>query len=656
MIAQNIIIAHESLLEYPKTVLQYTKFECGISIPDTVQQQINEFFSDSNSINPAYALTSYKGINPYNAHDISVEIVFTHQSSVQIKRYGFYYQNYSYTNDSLQWIPIGNPKFLVRFSTDLIGLWTAKVIMKIQSMQMQIEFIAFSFVCLPNETSPGYIIAKKNNAYLEYTNTNKTMVLIGLNIPHPQIVPRSSPLFNNYSVTHYKQYFKYFVQAAGAHCNFIRVALVGSYTSAPEFDKILNYNQRQPYMFEFDTLLHFAEKNNIYFQIIGDSFGPYVISWDLNPYQYISGIRNPLDVFTSDVAREIYKQRIRYIYSRWGYSTSFCMYQIINEIDQIVYKNQKLSSEIIYNWVSDIANYITEDLQYPIIVTTNFAGFDSFPYVFALDNIDVTTIHYYGKNRNHDLVALYSRVQNEWNLFKKPVIIDETGGNDSYGNIDAQSDLLYKNRLFSTVFSGGAGAAVQYYWNVYMSQEGDVRSSYVWYNKLLNDYLNILDSLHIYNYNYLQFSPQRFPQFESKELYNVPLYDTLFSLVEQFALCDSSKQIILGWVHNRSHYWANEVSDSLLYPKDDDYTKKPILIDYKNPNVLVGEYVIMYDLLPSMSYEISWYSTRKSQEKITKINEGILQFTTNSEGVSQKIYPPFSAEEFDFLFIAKKIE
>ncbi|HRS18072.1 MAG TPA: hypothetical protein P5243_01110, partial [Bacteroidales bacterium] len=128
MIAQNIIIAHESLLEYPKTVLQYTKFECGISIPDTVQQQINEFFSDSNSINPAYALTSYKGINPYNAHDISVEIVFTHQSSVQIKRYGFYYQNYSYTNDSLQWIPIGNPKFLVRFSTDLIGLWTAKVI------------------------------------------------------------------------------------------------------------------------------------------------------------------------------------------------------------------------------------------------------------------------------------------------------------------------------------------------------------------------------------------------------------------------------------------------------------------------------------------------------------------------------------------------
>lgn len=644
---------HDSI-DYPHHVLQFKKFECAIPLADTLKQAIVAFVKDSNSINPDYVLSNYNGLNPYNSNDIHVRVLFTHQSGKEITRYGFYYQDFVYSSDTAYWIAQGDAMFLVRFSTELPGSWVAHIQIESKKYGLLYTYNPMLFECVADSSSPGYIKAIKNERYFECSNTQKTFFINGLNIPHPKVIPIQSPLFKKNSVANFKDYTTYFKKAADAQCNFIRIALIGSYTSAPEFDALLNYTQRQSFMFEFDSIIEFAEHNNIYFQIIGDSFGPYIMGWPYNPYQTIPGIQTPLDVFDSEVAREYYKQRIRYIFSRWGYSPAFCMFEIINEIDQIEYQKQKLSRNTIFSWTSNMADYISNELQYPIMLTSNYAGFDKPPYVFALDNIDLVTVHYYGKSRNHDLQNLYGRIAIDWQTFEKPIIIDETGGHDSHGSFDRMSELIYKNRLFSTAFSGGAGTAIQYYWDVYLPKNKHVRQTPVWYNKIMFDYLSVLDSLHITNFNTLQFSPQRYPNYTQQNMYAVKSYDTIHSLVEQFALRDSAKQIVLGWVHNRSHYWVNQVTDSVSFPLDDDDTTVPISIDWKNPNPLIGEYVYIFDLLPQSTYQITWFSTLKTQETMQEITDCMSNFTTNSEGKSEKIYPPFNSQEFDFLFVVRK--
>ncbi|OQA95663.1 MAG: hypothetical protein BWY22_02082 [Bacteroidetes bacterium ADurb.Bin217] len=639
---------------YTDSIKQYEKFEYLIPLHDSIRNAISLFINDSMAHTPDYVLSNYSGINPYNPNDIDVSVRFVHESGQEIIRYGFYYQQFEYSSDTSYWVPKDSATFLVRFSTNITGNWNAHVRVESEKYGLIYTYKPIEFTCTPDSLARGYLQKTKNNRYFEYSHTNKTFVMHGLNIPHPKVVPPNSPLFKKYSVLHFKEYAAYFEKAAKARCNFIRVALIGSYTSAPEFDVLSNFTNRQAFMQEFDSIIEFAETHGMYLEIIGDSFGPYLMGWQFNPYKHISDVSTPLDVFNSAEARMYYKHRIRYIFSRWGYSPAFSTYQIINEIDQISYNSEKLLRTTIFSWTSEMADYITNTLQYPIMLTSNYAGFDMKPYVFALDNIDVVTIHYYGNFRNHDILNLYGRVKTDWKTFNKPIIIDETGGHHSYGTYDKISPLLYKNRLFSTTFSGGAGSAIQYYWDVYLPKNAPVEQTCIWYHSYLDEFISILDSLTITNFNTLQFEPQRYPEYTNKNMYNFKEYDLEHSLIEQFALIDSSKNTIIGWTHNRSQYWANHTGDSTVWPSDDDIPTKPIAIDWKNTNNSLHTFVTFTQLPPNATYKITWYSTKENQKNMEKMKNCINSFTTDENGNSEQIFPPFSDIEFDFLFIAQK--
>lgn len=426
---------------------QYQKVEIGIELPPEIAILVGRYVYGG----------GLQGINPYLEWELAVRVVFTHlETNVSDTIDAFYYQQFSrftnyegdnfpmprnklgYTDAEYQalggWneVPLAY-QFMARFVPFKAGMWQFEAYVeraeKIEKYPVQ------SFYVVANNNNP-FIEVSPQGRYL-YKN-NAVFQPIGCNISWPETKKEFDSVFaqknliysngekkflpENYrSVTVsprvYEKYNEQILKMNKYGANWFRI-IMSPESSDIEFEELGNYTKRLHQAYELDELLALAEQNDFYIQwcmlahftFKNKVYGITHWDWDdeegANVYAYRKAfnLENPIDFFKSEEARGYYKQRIRYILARWGYSAHIGLFEVMSEISNVGSEEFENSSfyddnyPVFVAWQEDIAAYIKKNYFGKIhLLTSSYSGMkhaEDKSY-FTQDNFDVMGTNIY---------------------------------------------------------------------------------------------------------------------------------------------------------------------------------------------------------------------------------------------------------------------
>ncbi len=203
---------------------------------------------------------------------------------------------------------------------------------------------------------------------------------------------------------------------------------------------------------------------------LADSLHIYVM---LTLGQGASGIReggfaaNSADFFVNPQSKERYKNRLRYIVGRWGYSTSICAWELFNEIDNVQFsdRDNPISAESIVAWHDEMSTYIKQIDPYKHLVTTSISHRD-LTGLNTLKNIDINQKHIYKNTASiPDQIVKYEAE------FGKPYVIGEFAfewdWSKNFDDFATDMDLDYKHGLWFGLFTPTPILPMSWWWEYF---------------------------------------------------------------------------------------------------------------------------------------------------------------------------------------------
>lgn len=372
----------------------------------------------------------------------------------------FYYQDFT-VEENGELIPLNEPHYRVRFSPDMSGVWEIKLILTDQTGEDQTEWQAF-FV--ENSNVSGFLQLSSNQKQLVDHN-GQLVFLSGENITWTSNYPGYDPMAH------------YFEQLSENGGNFAKLMLTpwGYHIEWIE-GGLRNYMPRQIDAFMLDSLFNMAHNLELYLQLAFSihnelNFGFPAEDWTSNPYNIANGgfCQQPYEFFTHPEAKAAFKNRMRYIVARYGYSRQLMAWEVFSETDNFPFYSDFRNQ--ISNWIIEMAGWLQENDPFDHLVSVGFALPESEPQVWQHPSIDFTQLHLYYKKA--DLAGDVLRQMNMYlKNFQKPVLVGEFGighFSDSMAIWDPQGLALH-NALYSSSMAGSMGAVVPWYWEEYIDQ------------------------------------------------------------------------------------------------------------------------------------------------------------------------------------------
>jgi hypothetical protein len=607
---------------------QFEKLEMGLTLPAVVEQQVNDFINNGSG-----------GLNPFDPDQISVEAVFTN-GFISIKQYGFYYQEFHRDLSDLQgpavWVNDPTPyHWLIRMSPPNTGIWHCTINIYLNGASIpdySVQNIFFN--CVPS-SNPGFLEVGQDNRHLRFSKTQQSFFAIGQNIAWPyheswrgvHPFPDYPPLFE----TGFLDIYEYIQNLADNGGNFLHII------STPTGWEIEWGNSpgvyRMEKAWELDRLFELCEQNGIYIEFNPDWQGKYNASsgtsgWNSNPYNLIPGVSTPPDLYGTaalQTTEKYLKQRMRYIFARWGYSTNLGILQFFSEQDgwdghddEDLQNDasKQLGMEVIQD---DLATYFQQwYFASKHLLSSSYA---QHPYLFHDHNvfdgagIDITSINDYGLSKgvskeyydNFNNGNIGNR-QGNFTLWNKPCIQSEMGINSSGGkdingdpiadpdDISFCDDVEFHNAIWSTSFSGSLGCGLNWWqWN-----NNDFRAQNF---PAIKDFFNDQDfeGLNWTNAGHWADFSASFSNYYKHVK------------IETFYLASGSNDHVMGWAHNATNYWGNIVQATctdrrgyiMPLPDDDDD-------QWSSPQSINGADVGRVEAMNYGRYSVQRYNTRGS--------------------------------------------
>jgi len=127
------------------------------------------------------------------------------------------------------------------------------------------------------------------------------------------------------------------------------------------------------------------------------------------------------DFFVNPESKIRYKNRLRYIISRWGYSPSIGAWEFFNEVDNVQFSNKEnpINPDTIVKWHNEMSTYVKQIDPFGHLVTTSISHRD-LKGLNSLNNIDFNQKHIY-----RNTAAIPSTIIKYENDFKKAYVIGE---------------------------------------------------------------------------------------------------------------------------------------------------------------------------------------------------------------------------------------
>ncbi|HOF39308.1 MAG TPA: hypothetical protein PLD73_04485 [Candidatus Hydrogenedentes bacterium] len=267
-------------------------------------------------------------------------------------------------------------------------------------------------------------------------------------------------------------YDDWLAKYAEANCNFIRVWLSPPWTTfamntlESGYDGIALGNA-----WRLDYVLEQSERLGLRMMLCIDSFNILRSTevlyglWEDTPYIQANG--GPLvrseDYFTEPAMLAAYRDRLRYLVARYGYSTSVFAWEFWNEVDII----DTYRSETVAAWHADMARFLRVLDPWKHLITTSHARPYGDPAVDGLPELDfVQTHHYEAKDMARDFGL---------DIAQKSAAADRPHFHGEFGidhrgrarDLDPTGVHIH-NGAFSSVGQLQAGIPLTWWWDAYV--------------------------------------------------------------------------------------------------------------------------------------------------------------------------------------------
>jgi hypothetical protein len=398
--------------------------------------------------------------NPYDPEDIKLDGQFTSPSGRAVSVAGFYYHDFDFQIVKSDGVPksqtlTDNQKraWKVRFTPDEVGSWTYNIQVTASGETVRSEPQKFT---VNKSDRRGFLqVGKRDFRYLEFSD-GSPFFGIGLNMGW----------YNEGRLGDYQRWLNAFSEAGG---NLIRVWLA-PWGFSPEWSDtpLGNYEKRQDRAFELDKLFEMAEQHGVYIQLALLNHGQFNTQtnpeWDANPYNAKNGgpLQKPEEFATNVQAIKLWKQRLRYIAARWGYSTHLMAWEWWNEVNWTPLQNP----EILAPWIIDSAAYLSTVDPYKHMITHSGSGLDHTK-VWGDPSISITQVHIYEAK---DWAFNTVDIARKWiKQYQKPYLMGEFG----YADVPKTDPMGIRLHIgiWSGVMSGAMGTGQFWWWDSYIEAD-----------------------------------------------------------------------------------------------------------------------------------------------------------------------------------------
>lgn len=404
--------------------------------------------------------------NPFDPEEVEVVAEVQTPSGRTFRVPGFYYQPYARSRDAAGrevLTPSGQAVFRMRIVSGEVGRHRYRIMLGDISGLRSVG--SGGFTVLPG-ASKGYVRRSPVTPYYLQYDRGDAYFPIGENLCWP----------GGGGTYDYDQWMR---RLADHRANYLRLWLVNEWNalglehlprSEGDGNGLGRYDQEAAW--RIDYVLEQAERLGLHVLMCIDSFnslatGTYGM-WDRYPYNAIHGgpCERPGDFFRNEEAKRLFRQRLRYLVARWGYSPAVFAWEFWNEVDIV----SEYDSAAVAAWHQEMARYLRSVDPWVHLITTSHARTEGDPAVDSLPEMDLVQSHHYG---SHDLAGIIARVSREKAAaYGKPHYFGEFGADWlAYGDLTDADGVHLHNGLWAAMLSGSAGTAMLWWWDNYVDPQ-----------------------------------------------------------------------------------------------------------------------------------------------------------------------------------------
>jgi hypothetical protein len=416
-------------------------------------------------------------LNVYRSAEMSLEAEITQPSGRVVRVPGFFSEDFELKDHRGITIE-GSSGWRIRFSGDEEGNYRFRVALRVRG-----ETIARadgpSFV-LKKSANHGMIrVSKASPRYFEYDD-GTAYFAVGQNVCFTSDVPKSLPgaKMRSPDLPWDEAYARWFGKMGGNGANWARIWMKPNFyleTGEPWQWSLEN-------AWRLDEVVELARRNGLHLCLCFNSERNDVGTCYRGTWQGFrasdvawgellrSEGKSFADFGTSAAAREMYRDKIRYIVARWGYSPNIFCWELWNEIECI-------EAPAMNEWSKEMTAFLRQIDPWKHLIKSSGHAPGSKEY-WAEDHGDLNDVHGYfgwaGDEEPKDFASFLPKFSAGVRAEKRPFLVGETGiareVETKYGLAGDLQDrdtgcFSVHEGLWGGLFSGAAGSGMVWWWD-----------------------------------------------------------------------------------------------------------------------------------------------------------------------------------------------
>jgi hypothetical protein len=404
--------------------------------------------------------------NPFDPAVVDVMAHFRAPDDSEIAIPGFYYQAYDRTQNDKgheKLAPVGDPVWKVRFSPHQVGRYEFHVTVN-DGRTRKSPTHSFEATA-PTDPRGPIRISQTDSKYFEFTN-GEFFYPVGLNVRDGNVKKEHGGQRGTYDMDHYLP------KMGEVGMNFVRTWMCswwlalewGENYDAARYHGLGYYSTANAW--RLDYTLELAEKLGLYMELTLNNHGQlrqdkFDFEWEYNPFWTANGghLSTPRQFWTDARAKELTRQRYRYIVARWGYSTHLMTWDMWNEVD-LVEGYSKAANDPVVLWHKEFADYVRDTDPFDHIVTSHYClghlGKTGGKELFLGANLDyLQADSYWSKTLPEDMNKMWSAGQGT----SKPFLLIE------FGRLPSRTRYELRCGIWSSLCMPLSGMAMYWMWD-----------------------------------------------------------------------------------------------------------------------------------------------------------------------------------------------
>jgi hypothetical protein len=423
-------------------------------------------------------------LNPNRASEIAMDAEITLPSGRKMRVPAFFTEDYTPTGGGNASPVAGTQGWRIRFSGAEPGAYKGKVELTLHGKPAATrELPAFT---LARSENHGIIrISKTAPRYVEFED-GANHFPIGQDVCWTTDVTKSIPgaIVSSQTLPWDESWLRWFGGMGKNGANWARVFMKETFL----------IDAGEPWQWELekawrlDQVLGMARKNNIHICLCfnperSDAGGAYKGGMDIFRSSntafgrlLASEHRGFEQFFIDPGAREMYRDKIRYIVARWGWSTNIFSWEFWNEIEAVEPKEGK------YKWMREMTAYLRSVDPWHHLIKSS-AHHEWSPEYWGADNGDLNDVHPYfgwaGWEGTQNLGEFLPEFSSGVYATGRPFLIAETGiAREVTTPLGLAGDLADKDTtcfhvheaLWGGLFAGAAGSGMVWWWDEHVDK------------------------------------------------------------------------------------------------------------------------------------------------------------------------------------------